>query len=106
MVKQEALGGDTSACAASTSTKAEGSKSSLGSSETSTSNMISDGDRLRRNNVPNFQPFDTEEARARAAVEQWRTFTMLIEPQVSFRGKLRLQLLHIAAACIQTFFMT
>lgn len=32
--------------------------------------------------VPIFQPIDADDARARAAVEQWRTFTMLLEPQV------------------------
>lgn len=32
--------------------------------------------------VPLFRPVDPDAARARAAVEQWRTFTMLLEPQV------------------------
>lgn len=35
-----------------------------------------------RRHIPLFEPIDTEDARARAAVEQWRTFTMLLEPQV------------------------
>lgn len=32
--------------------------------------------------IPMFRPIHAEDARARAAVEQWRTFTMLLEPQV------------------------
>lgn len=36
----------------------------------------------RQRHVPIFQPIDGDDARARAAVEQWRTFTMLLEPQV------------------------
>lgn len=32
--------------------------------------------------VPSFEPITTGDARARAAVDQWRTFTMLLEPQV------------------------
>ncbi len=36
----------------------------------------------RQRQVPTFRPIDKDDARARAAVEQWRTFTMLLEPQV------------------------
>lgn len=36
----------------------------------------------RQRQVPIFEPIDGDDARARAAVEQWRTFTMLLEPQV------------------------
>lgn len=35
-----------------------------------------------RRHIPVFEAVDVEDARARAAVEQWRTFTMLLEPQV------------------------
>jgi len=31
---------------------------------------------------PDFGSIDIGEARARAAAEEWRTFTMLLEPQV------------------------
>lgn len=32
--------------------------------------------------IPLFESVNAEDARARAAVEQWRTFTMFLEPQV------------------------
>lgn len=32
--------------------------------------------------LPLFQPIQVEDAKARANVEQWRTFSMLVEPQV------------------------
>lgn len=41
----------------------------------------------RPRHVPIFQPIDADDARARAAVDQWRTFTMLLEPQVWCFGR-------------------
>lgn len=32
--------------------------------------------------IPLFQPIHLEDAKARATVEEWRTFTVLLEPQV------------------------
>ena len=37
--------------------------------------------------VPVFEPIDANEARARASTEQWRTFTVLLEPQVKLRTR-------------------
>lgn len=42
--------------------------------------------------VPLFHPIDVDKARARAATEQWRTFTMLLEPQVGAA--------NLGAACV------
>lgn len=39
-------------------------------------------DQQSRRHTPLFEPIDAEDARARATVEQWRTFTMLLEAQV------------------------
>lgn len=35
-----------------------------------------------RRHIPLFEPIDAADARARATVEQWRIFTMLLEAQV------------------------
>lgn len=51
------------------------------SSRTRTSSELLLEQQTRRH-IPLFEPIDAEDARARAAVEQWRTFTMLLEPQV------------------------
>lgn len=55
--------------------------SSLESSARSASTTLEHQAQAQRH-VPLFQPIDADKARARAAIEQWRTFTMLLEPQV------------------------
>lgn len=75
-MSQEASVGDNPADAASDSTKSGSKPSSEPRSASSTPEQEAS------RNVPMFQPIHAEEARARAAVEQWRTFTMLLEPQV------------------------
>lgn len=57
------------------------SSSSIGSSARSASTTVEQQAQAQRH-VPLFQPIDVDKARARAAIEQWRTFTMLLEPQV------------------------
>lgn len=59
------------------SSVASGSGTTVGSAST-----VVELQAPRQGQVPIFRPIDTDDARARAAVEQWRTFTMLLEPEV------------------------
>lgn len=59
----------------------EESSSSMESSARSASTTVEHQAQAQRP-VPLFEPIDSDKARARAAIEQWRTFTMLLEPQV------------------------
>eukprot|EP00752_Nemacystus_decipiens_P011329 g10067.t1 len=56
------------------------SSSSIRSSARSASTTV-EQQAQEEHHVPRFQPIDVDKARARAAIEQWRTFTMLLEPQ-------------------------
>lgn len=53
-----------------------------GSAKTDARNVDSRTEQARNWHFPDFGSIDIGEARATAAVEEWRTFTMLLEPQV------------------------
>lgn len=64
-------------------TDSDSTKAGSGKSGGSLTSVNSTPEQAASRHVPNFQPIDAEDARSRAAAEQWRTFTMLLEPQVS-----------------------
>lgn len=55
--------------------------------------------------LPTFEPILLDDARARASVEEWRTFVILLEPQVSrkFSGLLHT---YILVLLIPSFFLS
>lgn len=61
----------------------DGTRSKAGSRASSRQSPESTPDQVPRH-LPMFEPIQVEDAKARAAVEQWRTFTMLLEPQVCY----------------------
>lgn len=59
-----------------------GSACTDGNDKTDARNVDSKTEQACNWHFPDFGSIDIGEARARAAVEEWRTFTMLLEPQV------------------------
>lgn len=74
MSQREASVGDSTDVASVSTKTASGKTGGSRSTSCTTEQALRD--------IPTFQPIDAEAASARAAVEQWRTFTMLLEPQV------------------------
>lgn len=63
----------------------------VGEKTKSSSGSIPTADQVPPRRVPVFEPICAEDARARAAVEQWRTVVMLLEPQVLSEGACHFQ---------------
>lgn len=80
-MSQEVPVGDHPADAASDNSTKTGSKPSS-ESRSVVDTRSSTPEQEAPRDIPMFHPIHAEDARARAAVEQWRTFTMLLEPQV------------------------